>query len=185
MVALAPADFPRTVMDVLRLPFSTGLFDVAVLAFMLFHVPDPAAALREVRRVLAPSGVLGLTTWGGTPSFVAGDVWNDELDAHGASVDDTVSARALMDTPAKVTELLESTGFRTVTLRVEPWRQTMTAEQVVALRTSLGEPVRRLATLDPEARDACVRAARRRLRDLDAEALTEHDNVIYATATPW
>jgi SAM-dependent methyltransferase len=184
MVALAPADFALTVMDVLDLPFSAGRFDVAVLAFMLFHVPDPAAALREVRRVLVPSGVVGLTTWGPTPSFAAGDLWNEELDAHGAGLDEAVSARALMDTPDKVAGLLESAGFRTVSLRIEPWRQTMTVEQVVALRTSLGVPGRRLATLGPDARDACVRGARHRLRELDAEALTDHDDVIYATATP-
>jgi hypothetical protein len=60
----------------------------------------------------------------------------------------------------------------------------MTVEQVVALRTSLGAPGRRLAALDQQARDACVRRARQRLRELDADSLTDHDDVIYATATP-
>jgi SAM-dependent methyltransferase len=184
MVALAPADFPLAIIDVLTLPFATGVFDIAVLAFMLFHVPDPTAALSEVRRVLAPSGVVGLTTWGATSSFVAGDVWNDELDAHGAPREEAEASRALVDSPEKVAGLLESVGFRTLSIRVEPWRQTLTVEQVVALRTTLGVPGRRLATLDPEGRDACVRGAQHRLQALDAEALTDHDDVIYATATP-
>jgi ubiquinone/menaquinone biosynthesis C-methylase UbiE len=184
MLALAPGDFLLAVTDVLNLPLTSGAFDVAVLCFMLFHVPDPVAALREVRRVLAPDGVVGLTTWGAAPSFPAEDVWNEVLDAQGAPPDPAESTRALMDTPEKVTGLLESAGFRVISLHVEPWRQQMTVEQVVALRTSLGVPGRRLATLDQEARDACVRHARERLRELDAEALTDHDDVIYAAAAP-
>jgi SAM-dependent methyltransferase len=184
MLALAPRDFLLAVADVLNLPLTTGAFDIAVLAFMLFHLPDPVAALREVRRVLAPEGVVGLTTWGAAPSFPAEDVWNEELDAHGAPPDPAQSTRALMDTPEKITGLLESAGFRVVSVHLEPWRQPMTVEQVVALRTSLGVPGRRLATLDPQARDACVRRARQRLQDLDADSLTDHDDVIYATATP-
>jgi hypothetical protein len=30
----------------------------------------------------------------------------------------------------------------------------------------------------------CVRRARQRLRELDADSLTDHDDVIYVTATP-
>jgi SAM-dependent methyltransferase len=184
MLALAPPGFPLAVTDVLNLPLPTGAFEVAVLCFMLFHVPDPVAALREVRRVFVPDGVVGLTTWGAASSFPAEDVWNEELDAVGAPPDPAQSTRALMDTPEKVTGLLESAGFQVVSLHLEPWRQPMTVEQVVALKTSLGVPGRRLATLDPHARDACIRRARQRLRELDADSLTDHDDVIYATATP-
>ena len=184
MLALAPRDFPLAVIDVLNLPLTSGMVDVAVLCFMLFHVPDPLAALREVRRVLVADGVIGLTTWGPAPSFPAEDVWNEELDAHGATPDPAQSTRTLMDTPEKLTELLESAGFRVVSLGLEPWRQPMTVEQIVALRTSLGVPGRRLATLDAEARAACIGRARQRLRELDADSLTDHDDVIYATATP-
>jgi SAM-dependent methyltransferase len=184
MLALAPTGFLLAVTDVLNLPLRTEAFDVAVLAFMLFHVPDPVAALREVRRVLVPEGVVGLTTWGAAPSFPAEDVWNEELDAYGAPPDPAPSTRTSMDTPGKVTGLLESAGFHVVSLHPEPWRQPMTVEQIVALKSSLGAPGRRLATLDPQARDACVRRARQRLGEFDADSLTDHDDVIYATATP-
>jgi SAM-dependent methyltransferase len=182
MLALAPAGFPLVVAEVTNLPLVTGAFDVAVLAFMLFHVPDPVVALREVRRVLAPDGAIGLTTWGSEPSFPADDIWNEELDAHGAPPDTAQSTRALMDTPEKVGGLLERSGFRIVSLHVEPWRQSMTVDQVVALRSSLGAPGRRLATLDARVRDACVRRARQRLLGLDEEGLIDRDDVIYATA---
>lgn len=182
MLALAPAGFPLVVAEATNLPLITGAFDVAVLAFMLFHVSDPVAALQEVRRVLAPGGAIGLTTWGPAPSFPAEDIWTEELDAHGAPPDPVQSTRALMDTPEKVSGLLGRSGFRTLSLHVEPWRQLMTVDQVVALRTSLGAPGRRLATLDAPVRDACISRARQRLLGLDDDGLTDRDDVIYATA---
>jgi ubiquinone/menaquinone biosynthesis C-methylase UbiE len=41
-----------------RLPFADAHFDTAVVTFTLCTIPDPAAALAEVRRVLKPSGRL-------------------------------------------------------------------------------------------------------------------------------
>lgn len=38
------------------LPYTEGLFDCAVSTFTLCTIPDPVAALREVRRVLKPEG---------------------------------------------------------------------------------------------------------------------------------
>jgi SAM-dependent methyltransferase len=42
--------------DVQDLPFRDGVFDCAVAAWMLYHVPDLIQALREIRRVLRPGG---------------------------------------------------------------------------------------------------------------------------------
>ena len=44
--------------DVQDLPFPDGSFDVAVAAWMLYHVPDPDRALSELARVLRPGGRL-------------------------------------------------------------------------------------------------------------------------------
>jgi len=184
MVALAPAGWPLAVADALALPLGTGLYDVAVLAFMLFHVSDPVAALREVRRVLRADGTIGLSTWGVASSFRADEIWDEELQAHGAPPDSASSTRGLMDTTEKLSGLLEEAGFRVLAVDFEPWRLAMTVEQFVALRTTLGAPGRRLAALSPEAREACVNRGRQRLLELDLDGLVDRDEVIYARATP-
>lgn len=48
--------------DVQELPFRDGEFDVAVAAWMLFHVPDLDRALAELARVLKPDGRLVAVT---------------------------------------------------------------------------------------------------------------------------
>jgi demethylmenaquinone methyltransferase / 2-methoxy-6-polyprenyl-1,4-benzoquinol methylase len=44
--------------DALRLPYTDGCFDAVTISFGLRNVEDPAAALREMRRVTRPGGTL-------------------------------------------------------------------------------------------------------------------------------
>jgi SAM-dependent methyltransferase len=46
-----------------RLPFDDGAFDVAVANFVINHVGDPVAAVRELRRVVRPGGRVAVTIW--------------------------------------------------------------------------------------------------------------------------
>lgn len=48
------------VADVYALPFADGAFDAAFCHALLQHLRDPLAALREMRRVLMPGGVIGV-----------------------------------------------------------------------------------------------------------------------------
>jgi SAM-dependent methyltransferase len=48
--------------DAQALPFEAALFDVVLAMHMLYHVPDRAVAIAELRRVLRPGGVALVVT---------------------------------------------------------------------------------------------------------------------------
>jgi SAM-dependent methyltransferase len=50
--------------DIQALPLADGSVDGALAMHMLYHVPDVPAAVRELRRVLRPGGVLMVSTNG-------------------------------------------------------------------------------------------------------------------------
>lgn len=60
--APAQARFER--MDAEQLVLPDGRFDAALCALGLMYMPDPPAALRELRRVLRPGGRAVLAVWG-------------------------------------------------------------------------------------------------------------------------
>lgn len=62
---LATAGHPAVVnADVVALPVRDGAFDVVLAPHMLYHVADRGRAIRELRRVLTPRGILVAVTNG-------------------------------------------------------------------------------------------------------------------------
>jgi SAM-dependent methyltransferase len=59
-VYVRDAPTPALRSDALTLPFRDGTFSGAAMLWMLYHLPDPASALAEVRRVLRPGGLLAV-----------------------------------------------------------------------------------------------------------------------------
>ena len=57
---------PVANLDAQAIPFPTGYFDAVLANHMLYHVPDQARALAEIRRVLKPGGRLFAATNGAT-----------------------------------------------------------------------------------------------------------------------
>lgn len=47
--------------DATRLPFGDGTFDRIIASEVMEHIPDDAAAITELTRVLAPGGVIAIT----------------------------------------------------------------------------------------------------------------------------
>jgi SAM-dependent methyltransferase len=50
------------VADATALPFSDRTFDAAIALHMLYHVPEPAAAIAEIRRAMRNGGTLVIST---------------------------------------------------------------------------------------------------------------------------
>jgi SAM-dependent methyltransferase len=62
--ALALRNIEFRVGDMLDLRLPDAHFDAAVCVFGIFFVPDMAAAVRELWRMVRPGGKLAITTWG-------------------------------------------------------------------------------------------------------------------------
>ncbi len=183
MLALAPREFPLLVGDSADLPFRDGSFDVVVMAFMLFHLPRPAAGLAEAWRVLSPGGRVGLLTWGNERDSRAWDQWVDELDAEGAAeFTEKLSWHELVDTPAKLKRQLHRAGFRDIASRVESFVERPTCEEFVSRRTSLGCCRYRWESLEQDSRQAVLDRAVRRLKEMSPEDFEEESEVIVTVA---
>ena len=55
--------------SVYQLPYANGSFDAAFACAVLQHLADPLAALKEMRRVLKPGGVIGIVDGSSTITF--------------------------------------------------------------------------------------------------------------------
>lgn len=102
--------------DATRLPFADGTFDRLHCSWLLEHVPDPLAVLREVRRVLKP---------GGACQFIEVDNATLELTPARASVTDLMQRLNSAQQQAggdpfigqKLDRLLPQVGFASVEVR--------------------------------------------------------------------
>lgn len=182
MIARASPDASRLVLDASRLPFADGSFDVVVMAFMLFHLPEPLDALGEVRRVVRPGGAIGLGTWGEQRMRRGFLAWEEELDAHGAEELEFITDHSRTDHAAKMGALLRAAGFedpRTETVRSE---HPVTKEEFVSLRTRIGPCAARLRTLPEDRRAACVERATARVGDLPPRELVDDVDALLTVA---
>ncbi|MEO6362821.1 MAG: class I SAM-dependent methyltransferase [Caldimonas sp.] len=85
--------------DAMALPWADGAFDAAVMALVIFFVPDPARSVAEMARVVRPGGSVSAYAWdlfgGGFPFAVLQDemaaggtppLWPPSADASRAEV---------------------------------------------------------------------------------------------------
>lgn len=184
MLAHVPRPFDRAVMDARRLGFPDGSMDRVVMFFMLFHLPDPAIGLHEVRRVLCSGGRVGVITWGSELESAATRVWTQCLDEQGADQADpaTVSRHDRVDTVEKMKNFLVEAGFEDIDCWAGELEQRIEIEQLIQLRTSLGSMKPRFDSLPPAAQAACLTQARHRLEGMPSESFAARATLIYSVA---
>jgi SAM-dependent methyltransferase len=169
MLSLARRELDCAAMDAQRLALRSASFDVALLAYVLFHCPDPPAALREAHRVLRDGGTIGVVTWGAA-RMPGMDLWAEELDAIGAAPaanDPEVAQHARMNTPDKLAALLDEAGFEPQPSRSDDFEFRWPVARLLTIQANCGPGAGRLETLSLSARAECRRRVRRRLAQLD------------------
>ena len=177
---------PLAAMDLAQLGIRESAADAAVLAFVLFLIPDPAAALAEVRRVLRPGGAIGCTAWGRGYELPGTAIWTRELDRHGAGPDskpDAAKTDTLMDTSDKLGSLLEDAGLAVSRVWMERPERRWTGPELLELSSRYGATSRRLATLDPATRGECLARVGAALGALSAEELVYRPEMLLAVAS--
>jgi ubiquinone/menaquinone biosynthesis C-methylase UbiE len=174
---------PLALMDVQTLALPANRFEVAVVAFVLFHLPFPDRCLAEVNRVVQPGGAVGTVTWGSEKEPLASAIWDDELQAAGAQVVGlpAVDNRTCCDSTQKMTTLLEQAGFVSIKVWTESIEHRWPSQDHFDCQVTMSSRLR-LQSLDVEDREACLSRIRARLSDTDDEQYVYRGEVFVATA---
>jgi SAM-dependent methyltransferase len=75
------AEFRRG--DAIALPFPDNSFDAAVMALVIFFVPDPAKGVAEMARAVSPGGIVAAYAWDLPGGGFPGEVMRVEMRAAG------------------------------------------------------------------------------------------------------
>jgi ubiquinone/menaquinone biosynthesis C-methylase UbiE len=174
---------PLALMDAQKLELPSDCFDVAILAFMLFHVPHPGRCLDEVNRILRRGGVVGTVTWGAQHRPAATAIWDEELRATGAHIVElpAVENMSCCNSQAKVTALLKRGGFRSIKVWTEPILHIWRAEDHFwyQVHSNWREE---LESLPRSRREDCLSRVRNRLAGMGNDQYVFRGTVVMATA---
>jgi ubiquinone/menaquinone biosynthesis C-methylase UbiE len=163
------------------LPFDDGTFDVVACQHALHRFDDADLILGEMRRVLAPGGRLGITTWGPI----------EENPAFAAQLDATVKAG--LDAPGVIDALLDAFAWHRTEDLEEVARRADLVDiscqtiRMLAALPRVAEWVRVYPTLPPlsELWPLCDQSLRVRFLARATELLRpfEHDSVLRVQAS--
>ena len=158
-VARAHARATACLADASRLPFPRASVDAVLLAYVLFHLLDPAAGVHEAARVLRPGGSAGTVTRASEAQPKATTVWDDTLGEFGVPTLPDHGNHTGLDTEDHVGALLATNGL----MPTMTWR----------------EPIEHaFARVDARTADPAMAEARQRLRELDPSDFVFRGEVI-------
>ena len=173
---------PAVQADAVLLPTAGAVADAVVLAYVLFHHPDPLAALEEATRSLRPAGRVGTVTWASERDEGAYRVWDDALAEAGAPTPPLRRVDVGLDSPEAVRSLLDAAGL--VPERV--WRHHLSRQwgpqSFWNLLAGSGAQRQRLDLIDPQTRCDLLADVRARFDELPPEDFWWEGEVICAVA---
>ncbi|MEJ7749087.1 MAG: class I SAM-dependent methyltransferase [Candidatus Limnocylindrales bacterium] len=162
-----------------ELPFADASFDLAISSFVLQLVPSRARALREIRRVLRPGGMLAYVTWLADRSAFAPDrVFDTLLDEFGFEEDSGDSRCGDVPSAERGAGELRAAGFRDVSAESAMLEFAFTVDGYLGFMTefdeqSLFEEMRR------DERRRFLARLRERLMALDPSELVFRAPILY------
>jgi ubiquinone/menaquinone biosynthesis C-methylase UbiE len=168
--------------DAQVLPLRDGSADAALMAFVLFHLGDPHAALLEVARVLRPGATLGTVTWSSESTVGAFAVWDRTLTEAGAPALPARRVDTGLDSRDAIAETLTAAGLHPTKVWLDPLSHQWTPETYWQLATGSGLNRVRLDALDDDVRTATLGRARQRLEALDPTDFAWTGQVVCAIA---
>jgi SAM-dependent methyltransferase len=169
--------------DAEALPLRAGSVDAALLAFVLFHLSDPASAMAEVARVLSADGVMGTVTWIRDDAIGAYQEWDAMLTAAGAPPLPPMRVDAGLNSPQGIETLLTNAGLVTTRIWTEDLQHQWDPSTYWQLATGFGVNRTRLQQLNPATRTEVLDHARERLDTLPPSAFSWTGQVLCAVAT--
>lgn len=151
--------------DAAALPFPEASFDVVLCQQALQFFPDRVLALREMRRVVVPGGMVALCVFGAPSAYNA--ALAEGLFRH---ADDRVGKRSLapfaLADAAGLRALVEESGLREIEMRAAAMMRRVEPTQEWLLQDSAGLPyAAALADMEPATRATFVREIAARLRE--------------------
>jgi SAM-dependent methyltransferase len=168
--------------DALILPVADQAVDAIVLAYVLFHLADPLAALMEAARALRRGGRAGTVTWAWERAEPAQLMWNETLAEAGVPDLPTRRVDAGLDSPQALQLLLHEAGLTPVRIWTERLSHQWDADSFWALVTGSGVNRRRLSLIEPEARAALIDRLRDQLSHLGPHDYDWEGEVVCAVA---
>ncbi len=145
--------------DAMALPFSEDRFDVAVMALVIFFVPDPAKGVAEMVRVVCPGGTVATYAWdiegGGFPL----EPFRTEMRAMGVTL--PIAPNPAASRMEVLQNLWTGAGLDAVETRVIVVQRTFADFDdlwTTALGSSVGQTVAGMASSDVELLKARMRA---------------------------
>lgn len=181
---LRPADrarFTTRVAPAADLPFADASFDLAITSFVLQLVPNRAAALREIRRVLRPGGRLAYVTWlRDARAFAPDRVFDALLEEYGFETGPDDGRCGDVPSVSTAAGELRRAGYRAVTAEDAMLEHDFGVDGYIAFLTEFDE-----ASLFEEMtrteRRRFLATLRERLMALGRDAMTFRVPIVYAS----